>query len=39
MWGKEKAQAMLREAGFASVRVESLPHDLINFYYLATTSS
>jgi SAM-dependent methyltransferase len=36
MWGRETATAMLREAGFRHVRVESLPHDVINYYYLAT---
>lgn len=34
MWGKETALRMLREAGFGPVRVESLPHDLMNFYYI-----
>jgi hypothetical protein len=36
MWGKEKALEMLREAGFRTVRVETLPHDIINYYYIAT---
>jgi hypothetical protein len=36
MWGRETATAMLREAGFRHIRVESLPHDVINYYYLAT---
>jgi SAM-dependent methyltransferase len=36
-WGKELALRMLREAGFRQVRVESLPHDVLNFYYVATT--
>lgn len=35
VWGKELALKMLREADFSSVRVETLPHDLINFYYIA----
>jgi hypothetical protein len=34
-WGKELAVQMLREAGFAKVRVETLPHDLLNYYYVA----
>jgi 2-polyprenyl-3-methyl-5-hydroxy-6-metoxy-1,4-benzoquinol methylase len=34
-WGKEKALQMLREAGFDNVRVETLPHDPINYYYIA----
>ena len=35
MWGKERALTMLREAGFGSVTVKELPHDLINYYYVA----
>ena len=35
MWGREKAVEMLGAAGFTSVRVEALPHDPINFYYVA----
>lgn len=35
MWGKEKALTMLAAAGFQNVRVESLPHDPLNFYYVA----
>jgi SAM-dependent methyltransferase len=35
-WGRELAERMLREAGFTSVRVEQLPHDIINYYYVAT---
>lgn len=36
MWGEEKAREMLREAGFTKVRVEQLPHDFQNSYYIAT---
>ena len=36
MWGEEKAKEMLGEAGFAKVEVEQLPHDFINYYYIAT---
>ena len=36
MWGRETAAAMLRQAGFTRIRVESLPHDVMNFYYVAT---
>src|SRR5262249_30874317 len=36
MWGKRKALEMLREAGFTQVRVETLPHDPLNFFYVAT---
>lgn len=35
MWGREKAEEMLREAGFDRVRVEKLPHDPQNYYYIA----
>jgi hypothetical protein len=38
MWGKEKALEMLRDAGFGQVRVESLAHDPLNFYYIASPS-
>ena len=33
-WGKEKALEMLGEAGFGYVRVEQLPHDILNYYYI-----
>ena len=36
MWGEEKAREMLKEAGFKEVRVEQLPHDFQNYYYIAT---
>ena len=35
MWGKEKATQMLNDAGFSSVEVKQLPHDPINYYYIA----
>ena len=35
MWGKEKAIQMLNEAGFSNVSVKQLPHDPINYYYIA----
>jgi 2-polyprenyl-3-methyl-5-hydroxy-6-metoxy-1,4-benzoquinol methylase len=35
MWGIETARAMLAEAGFASVRVEQPPHDVMNYFYVA----
>ena len=34
-WGKELALEMLAAAGFADVRVETLPHDMLNYYYVA----
>jgi len=35
MWGKEKAIEMLNEAGFSTVDIKQLPHDPINYYYIA----
>ena len=35
MWGEETARRMLAEAGFDSVEVVSLPHDVINNFYIA----
>jgi len=34
MWGREKAEAMLAEAGFKSVEVKQLEHDFQNYYYV-----
>jgi len=34
MWGREKAQEMLATAGFTSVAIENLPHDIQNHYYI-----
>ena len=34
VWGEELAQEMLAEAGFGSVEIKRLPHDIINSYYL-----
>jgi 2-polyprenyl-3-methyl-5-hydroxy-6-metoxy-1,4-benzoquinol methylase len=34
-WGRELAQRMLRDAGFGDVRVQSLPHDPLNDYYVS----
>ena len=39
MWGRETAVRMLGEAGFPSVRVETLPHDILNYYYVATPTA
>jgi ubiquinone/menaquinone biosynthesis C-methylase UbiE len=33
-WGVELAQQMLREAGFRSTRIERLPHDIQNCYFI-----
>ena len=34
MWGREKAQQYLRMAGFRSMRIEQLDHDIQNDYYV-----
>jgi len=34
-WGKELAGQMLNDAGFAQVDVQSLPHDIMNYYYVS----
>jgi SAM-dependent methyltransferase len=34
-WGKELALSMLEDAGFEQIRVEQLPHDILNYYYVA----
>jgi 2-polyprenyl-3-methyl-5-hydroxy-6-metoxy-1,4-benzoquinol methylase len=34
-WGRELAEQMLREAGFRDIVVEKLPHDDMNYYYIA----
>jgi hypothetical protein len=35
MWGREKAEEMLADAGFSRVDVHTLPHDFMNLYYVA----
>jgi SAM-dependent methyltransferase len=35
MWGAERAQRMLEESGFPKIEIRSLPHDLLNRYYIA----
>lgn len=39
MWGREQALEMLTAAGFRQTRVETLPHDPINYYYVAVKPS
>jgi ubiquinone/menaquinone biosynthesis C-methylase UbiE len=34
-WGRELAETMLRDAGFVGIAVEKLPHDDMNYYYIA----
>jgi ubiquinone/menaquinone biosynthesis C-methylase UbiE len=36
VWGEQKAREMLTEAGFTDVRVETVPGDIVNNYYVAT---
>jgi 2-polyprenyl-3-methyl-5-hydroxy-6-metoxy-1,4-benzoquinol methylase len=38
MWGEELACRMLAEAGFGDVEVKTLPHDVMNKYFLARKS-
>jgi len=35
MWGKEKAIQMLNDSGFSNIDVKELPHDPVNYYYIA----
>lgn len=35
MWGSDLARRMLGDAGFSKVEVHSLPHDVINYYYVS----
>ncbi len=34
MWGREKARAMLRDAGFSQIEIKELAHDPQNDYYV-----
>jgi 2-polyprenyl-3-methyl-5-hydroxy-6-metoxy-1,4-benzoquinol methylase len=34
-WGRELAETMLRDAGFEAIKVETLPHDEMNYYYIS----
>jgi 2-polyprenyl-3-methyl-5-hydroxy-6-metoxy-1,4-benzoquinol methylase len=34
MWGRETAEALFQEAGFASVEVHELAHDVQSYYYI-----
>lgn len=34
MWGREKALELLKEAGFSSIEIKQLPHDVMNDYYI-----
>jgi 2-polyprenyl-3-methyl-5-hydroxy-6-metoxy-1,4-benzoquinol methylase len=34
MWGREKAEELMHEAGFGSIEVHELPHDFQNYYYI-----
>jgi 2-polyprenyl-3-methyl-5-hydroxy-6-metoxy-1,4-benzoquinol methylase len=34
-WGRELAEKMLRDAGLRDIAVEKLPHDDMNYYYIA----
>jgi hypothetical protein len=34
MWGQEKAEALLREAGFEQIETTEMEHDPFNLHYL-----
>jgi 2-polyprenyl-3-methyl-5-hydroxy-6-metoxy-1,4-benzoquinol methylase len=34
MWGEEKASEMLKNAGFKSIEINTLPHDILNSYFV-----
>ena len=34
MWGKEMALQYFQEAGFGSVQIRELAHDIYNYYYV-----
>jgi SAM-dependent methyltransferase len=34
MWGRERAEAMLREAGFEQIELEEMAHDPFNLHFL-----
>ncbi|MBA2626249.1 MAG: class I SAM-dependent methyltransferase [Acidimicrobiia bacterium] len=36
MWGEQKANQMLREAGFTKVETKKIPEDIFNVYYVAS---
>ena len=38
MWGEEKTLEMLREAGFKSIEIEQLDHDIMNNFYIIQKS-
>jgi SAM-dependent methyltransferase len=35
MWGEQKANEMLRDAGFTNVETKKIPEDIFNVYYVA----
>jgi SAM-dependent methyltransferase len=36
MWGEQKANEMLRDAGFTNVETKKIPEDILNVYYIST---
>lgn len=34
LWGRERAERMLREAGFNQIEVHQLAHDFQNYFYI-----
>lgn len=35
MWGEQKADEMLRDAGFTEIATQRIPEDIVNVYYVA----
>ena len=35
MWGVEMAEGMLKKAGFSTIDLNRLPHDIVNAYFIA----
>lgn len=35
MWGVEMAEGMLKKAGFSTIELNRLPHDIVNAYFIA----
>jgi SAM-dependent methyltransferase len=39
MWGEQKANEMLRDAGFVDIETKKIPEDIFNVYYIARKES
>jgi 2-polyprenyl-3-methyl-5-hydroxy-6-metoxy-1,4-benzoquinol methylase len=38
VWGRQKAEQMLAEAGFSDIQVSEIPGDILNYYYISRKS-